>query len=173
MKYADGPTAEATIHVAASPETLWPLVSDIHLIASLSTELQEVAWLDEVREPALGAAFRGRSCHPAAGEWTTTSRVIACEPPRLFAWAVEDPENPSATWRFELTPRDDGTDLRQWARMGPGPSNLTVVIAAMPQKEERIVAVRLREWQAAIDVNLAALKDLAEQDLAESATIRR
>jgi uncharacterized protein YndB with AHSA1/START domain len=162
MKYADGPTAEATVHVSAPPEVLWPLVSDIHLMASLSTEVQEVAWLDEVGEPAVGAAFRGRSRHRAVGEWTTTSRIIACEPPRVFAWAVEDPEDPSATWRFELTPRAGGTDLRQWARMGPGFSFLCQAIAAMPDKEERIVAGRLREWQAAIEVNLAALKELAE-----------
>jgi uncharacterized protein YndB with AHSA1/START domain len=162
MKYADGPTAEATVHVSAPPEVLWPLVSDIHLMASLSTEVQEVAWLDEVGEPAVGAAFRGRSRHRAVGEWTTTSRIIACEPPRVFAWAVEDPEDPSATWRFELTPRAGGTDLRQWARMGPGFSFLCQAIAAMPDKEERIVAGRLREWQAAIEANLAALKELAE-----------
>jgi uncharacterized protein YndB with AHSA1/START domain len=162
MKYADGPTAEATVHVSAPPEVLWPLVSDIHLMASLSTEVQEVAWLDEVGEPAVGAAFRGRSLHRAVGEWTTTSRIIACDPPRVFAWAVEDPEDPSATWRFELTPRAGGTDLRQWARMGPGFSFLCQAIAAMPDKEERIVAGRLREWQAAIEANLAALKELAE-----------
>lgn len=162
MKYADGPTAEATVHVSAPPEVLWPLVSDIHLMASLSTEVQEVAWLDEVGEPAVGAAFRGRSRHRAVGEWTTTSRIIACDPPRVFAWAVEDPEDPSATWRFELTPRAGGTDLRQWARMGPGFSFLCQAIAAMPEKEERIVAGRLREWQAAIEANLAALKKLAE-----------
>jgi uncharacterized protein YndB with AHSA1/START domain len=162
MKYADGPTAEATVHVSAPPEVLWPLVSDIHLMASLSTEVQEVAWLDEVGEPAVGAAFRGRSRHRAVGEWTTTSRIIACDPPRVFAWAVEDPEDPSATWRFELTPRAGGTDLRQWARMGPGFSFLCQAIAAMPDKEERIVAGRLREWQAAIEANLAALKELAE-----------
>jgi len=88
--------------------------------------------------------------------------VIACQAPREFAWIVEDPDNPTATWRFELTPDGDGTVLRQWARMGPGPSNLTAVIAAMPDKEERIVAGRLREWQAGIDANLAALKDRAE-----------
>jgi hypothetical protein len=162
MKYADGPTAEATVHVSAPPEVLWPLVSDIHLMASLSTEVQEVAWLDEVGEPAVGAAFRGRSLHRAVGEWTTTSRIIACDPPLVFAWAVEDPEDPSATWRFELTPRAGGTDLRQWARMGPGFSFLCQAIAAMPDKEERIVAGRLREWQAAIEANLAALKELAE-----------
>jgi Polyketide cyclase / dehydrase and lipid transport len=162
MRYADGPTAEATVHVSAPPDVLWPLVSDIHLVASLSSEVQEVAWLDEVREPVVGAAFRGRSRHRAVGEWNTTSRVVACDPPRVFAWAVEDPEDPAAMWRFELTPRAGGTDLRQWARMGPGFSFLCQAIAAMPDKEERIVAGRLREWQAAIEANLAALKELAE-----------
>jgi len=162
MRYADGPVAEATIQVSAPPEVLWALVSDIHLVASLSREVQEVAWLDEVREPAVGAAFRGRSCHRQVGEWSTTSRVIVCDPPRTFAWAVEDPADPAATWRFELTPHDGGTRLRQWARMGPGFSLLRRAIAAMPDKEERIVAGRLREWQEAIETNLAALKELAE-----------
>jgi Polyketide cyclase / dehydrase and lipid transport len=163
MRYADGPTAEASIHVEAPPEVLWPLISDIHLVAALSTEVQEVAWLGDAHEPTLGAAFHGRSLHPAVGEWTTTSRVVECTPPRVFAWAVENPDNPAATWLFALTPRAGGTDLRQWARMGPGESNLTVAIRAEPHKEERIVAARLREWQAAIEANLAALKDLAER----------
>ena len=162
MRYAEGPTAEATVHVSAPPEVLWTLVSDIHLVASLSREVQEVAWLDDVREPAVGAAFRGRSRHPQVGEWSTTSRVVACDPPRVFAWAVEDPDDPSAVWRFELTPSGGGTELRQWARMGPGFSLLCRAIAAMPDKEERIVAGRLREWQAGIEANLAALKELAE-----------
>jgi Polyketide cyclase / dehydrase and lipid transport len=162
MRYADGPTAEARVHVSAPPEVLWPLVSDIHLVASLSGEVQEVTWLDDVKEPVVGAAFRGRSRHRAVGEWTTTSRVVACDPPRVFAWAVENPDDPAAMWRFELTPRDGGTELRQWARMGPGFSFLWRAIEAMPEKEERIIAGRLREWQAAIEANLAALKELAE-----------
>lgn len=163
MKYADGPIAEATVHIAAPPERVWELVSDIYLVASLSGEVQEVGWLDGAAGPALGCAFRGRSRHPRAGEWTTTSRVVECEAPRAFGWDVEDPASPTASWRFELTRREGGTTLRQWARMGPGPSNLTVAIAAMPEKEERIVAGRLREWQAGIDANLAAIKELAER----------
>lgn len=157
MKYADGPTAEATVHVDAPPERVWALVSDIHLVASLSTEVQEVEWV----EP--GATFRGRSRHPAVGEWTTISHVVSCDAPRAFAWAVMDPADPSATWHFELAPGDGGgTELRQWARMGPGRSNLNRAIDAMPEKEERIIAGRIREWQAGIDANLAALKKLAE-----------
>lgn len=163
MKYADGPTAEATVHVVAPPERVWPLVSDIHLMAAWSEELQEVDWLDAAPAPALGRAFRGRNRHPQGGEWTTVSRVVACEAPRSFGWDVEDPAHPTASWRFELTPHEGGTTVRQWARMGPGPSNLTTVIEARPDKEERIVAGRLREWQAGIESNLATIKELAER----------
>ena len=120
MRYAEGPTAEATIHVSAPPEVLWTLVSDIHLVASLSREVQEVAWLDDVREPAVGAAFKGRSRHPQVGEWTTMSRVVACDPPRVFAWAVENPDDPAAVWRFELTPHEGGTELRAVGADGAG-----------------------------------------------------
>jgi hypothetical protein len=98
MRYADGPVAEATIQVSAPPEVLWALVSDIHLVASLSREVQEVAWLDEVREPAVGAAFRGRSCHRQVGEWSTTSRVIVCDPPRRSR----------GLWRIRRIPRRCG-----------------------------------------------------------------
>ena len=162
MRYADGPTAEGRVHVAAPPERLWPLVSDIHLVASLSTEVQEVAWLDDGDAPAPGRTFRGRNRHPAVGEWTVTCHVVECDPPRAFGWAVGDPDHPAARWRFELVPDGAGTTLRQWARMGPAPSGLTPAIERAPDMEERIVAGRLREWQAAIDANLAALKELAE-----------
>jgi uncharacterized protein YndB with AHSA1/START domain len=160
VKYAEGPTAEAAVHVAAPPERVWELVSDIHLIASISTELQEVEWVDG---PArLGAVFRGRNRHPMAGEWTTTSHVVEFDPPRAFAWAVEDPANPTALWRFELAPREGGTDLRQWARMGPGPSHLNRLIAATPDREEWIVERRLARWRAGMDANLAAITKLAQ-----------
>lgn len=157
MRYADGPTAQAAIHVDAPPERVWALVSDIHLVASLSSEVQEVEWV----EP--GSTFRGHNRHPAVGDWTTTSHVVACEAPRAFSWAVADPASPAATWGFELVPDGRGTLLRQWARMGPGRSNLNRIIEAMPDKEERLVAGRLREWLAGMDANLAALKELAER----------
>ena len=163
MRYAEGPTAEADVRIAASPERVWALVSDIHLIASLSAEVQEVEWLDGVTVAAPGARFRGRSRHPAVGEWSTTSHVVEYEAPRVFAWAVEDPEHPAASWRFELAAYEGGTQLRQRVRMGPGRSNLNHAIEAMPEKEERIVAGRLREFRAGIDANLAALKELAER----------
>lgn len=155
---------EASTLVNATPETLWPLVTDIELIASLSTELQRVRWLDEGGGSgvAVGRRFEGTNFHQARGEWCTTSSVIACTEPRVFSWAVENVEDPTAVWGFELTPTDEGTVLRQFAQLGPGPSGLSQVIARMPEKEERIVEHRLREFRAGIERNLAAIRELAE-----------
>ena len=87
---------------------------------------------------------------------------MECDEERRFSWAVMDTENPTATWLFTLTPVEGGTELRQWVRMGPGPSNLTTVIEKMPDKEERIVAHRCREWQQSIERTLAGIKERAE-----------
>lgn len=161
-RYADTPTVEASTWVDADPARVWSLVSDIELMPSLSSELQSVEWVDGADGPRLGARFVGHNEHDAFGRWTTTSLVVACDAPREFAWAVGDPDHPSATWRFRLTPRDGGTSLNFWMRMGPGRSGLSVAIDSMPDKEEKIVFVRMREFEAAIGKTLAAIKRLAE-----------
>ena len=53
--------------------------------------------------------------------------------------------------------------LEQWARMGPARSGLSLAIDAMPEKEAKIVFVRLREWEAGLKHNLAAIKEMAER----------
>ncbi|MGA6161029.1 hypothetical protein [Amycolatopsis magusensis] len=47
-------------------------------------------------------------------------------------------------------------------QMGPGPSGLSFAIESMPDKEQKIVFVRLRELEKAILANLDAIKKLAE-----------
>jgi uncharacterized protein YndB with AHSA1/START domain len=171
MRYADGPTAEATVHIAAPPETVWRFVSDIHFLASLSQEVQAVEWVEGeptpgTDPPALGCRFLGHNHHPAAGEWTTPNHIVSCDPPRAFGWDTGHAESPAASWRFELTPRAGGTDLRQWVRMGPGWSNLVRLIESMPEKEERIVERRMSEFRAGLESNVAAIKQIAEKETA-------
>lgn len=160
MRYADGPTTEVEVLIDASIERVWELVCDIGVPARFSAELQEARWLDE--GPAVGARFAGRNRHAAAGEWETTSVVTELEPMRAFAWAVGDPEVPSATWRFDLSEEDGRVRLRQRARLGPGPSGLTPAIEAMPDKEERIIARRLEEHRVNMQATVDGLKELAE-----------
>jgi uncharacterized protein YndB with AHSA1/START domain len=157
------PTVEVSTWIDAPPEHVWRLVSDIGLMPGLSRELQSVEWLDGVCQPAVGARFLGRSKHDALGEWSTTSYVVEYAPCQAFAWAVEDPEQPSATWRFTLHPEQDGTTLSQWVRLGPGRSGLSIAIDQMPDQEQKIVFVRLREFEESMTRTLAAIKALAEQ----------
>jgi hypothetical protein len=161
-RYADLPTVEVRTWVDAPAERVWKLVADIELMPTMSDELQEAHWLDGATEAAVGAKFLGTSNHESLGQWSTTSEVIECEPTRVFAWAVEDRDNPTAIWRFRLEPKDGGTELSQWMQMGPARSGLSVAIEQMPDKEEKIVFVRMREFERNMSVTLAHIKKLAE-----------
>ena len=161
-RHADRPTVEVPIEIDAPPERVWAIVSDIETMPGASPELQAVEWLDGRSGPGLEARFAGHNRHDAFGEWSTVSVIVAYDPPRVFAWAVGDPEIPAAIWRFSLEPRDGGTLLRQWVQMGPGRSGLSFAIEQMPDKEQKIVFVRLREFEAYMEATLAAIKRLAE-----------
>jgi uncharacterized protein YndB with AHSA1/START domain len=160
VKYADGPTVEVDVLVAAPIERVWALVSDIELPARFSSEFLGARWIDD--DQKVGARFAGRNHHDALGEWETTSFVARYEPPLAFEWAVTDGDNPSASWWFELNEEPGGTRLRQGMRMGPAPSGLSIAIDAMPDKEDRIVARRLAEHERNMRATLEGIKQLAE-----------
>jgi ligand-binding SRPBCC domain-containing protein len=155
MRYADGPSVEVETYIDAPPSAVWALVSDVTIPVRFSDELEEVTWLDDTR-------FTGRSRHSAIGEWETTCTVVSCDPESLFAWVVGDPENPSAQWRFSLYAEGSGTRLRQWMRMGPAPSGLTIAIEAMPDKEGRIIDRRLDEHRTNMQLTVEGIRNLAE-----------
>ena len=162
-RYADKPTVEVPIEIDAPPERVWAIVSDIAVMPGASPELQAVEWLDGRSGPGLEARFAGHNRHEALGEWSTESVIVQYDPPRVFAWAVGDPDEPSAIWRFSLEPQEGGTLLRHWVQVGPGRSGLSYAIDQMPDKEQKIVFVRLREFEAHMGATLAAIKMLAEE----------
>ena len=125
-------------------------------------ELQSVEWLDGAAGQAAGAGFAGRSRYEALGEWESTSCVVEFEPERVFGLAVGDPADPAALWRFRLEPKDGGTELSEWVQMGPGQSGLSLAIDRMPDKEQKIVFVRMREFERNVTGTLERFKALAE-----------
>ena len=161
-RFADGPAVEVEVEVDAPADVVWELVCDVDLPGRFSDEFEAASWLDGATRPGVGARFRGRNRHPAIGSWETVSTITECVEGRVLAWAVDDPANPASTWRFELEPVGDSTILRQSARIGPGPSGLTLEIDADPEREEEIIRRRLDEHRGNMQRTVDGIKALAE-----------
>lgn len=161
VRYADSPRTHVEVRIATPPEVVWPLLCDINLPSAFSQEFQGAEWIDD--GPAPGARFRGRNRHPVVGEWEALCTVTAMEDQRVFEWTVGDLADRSARWRFELEPDGDGCLLRFSAEMGPGPSGLTPAIRRMPDREEDIVAHRLREWADNMQRTAQGIARIAEE----------
>ncbi|HEY7052168.1 MAG TPA: SRPBCC family protein [Mycobacterium sp.] len=162
MRYRDQPTVEVTQRVRCDVPMAWRYVTDINLPARCSAELESAEWLGDADTVTLGARFRGRSRHEALGSWETVCEVVEVEDQRRWVWNVVSPDGVSATWGFEVEPASDGTLIRQWARMGPAPSGLSIGIAANPDKEARIISRRLSEWRQNMQANLEWIRTQAE-----------
>ncbi|OKJ41549.1 polyketide cyclase [Streptomyces sp. CB01580] len=175
MRYADGPSMQCAVHVEAAVPRVWDMVTDIHLPTRFSPELKRVVWLDGADGPVVGARFEGFNHNDRLGDWQTVSQVTEVAERRAFTWAVLDvngrygeatldPERCLASWRYEIEAEGTGTLLRQTVRLGPGRSGLTVAIEKMPDREEEIIAFRLKDLRAGMETTLDGIRTLAEKD---------
>jgi hypothetical protein len=106
----------------ASPRAVWELVTDVTRIGEFSPETLEGRWLDGATGPAVGARFQGhvkRNGRPPM--YWTTCKVTICEPDKDFAFVVEVPGVGTGvnTWRYQLTPAGDGTDVTESFTLTP------------------------------------------------------
>jgi uncharacterized protein YndB with AHSA1/START domain len=103
-----------TVHMAAPPERIWDLVSDVTRIGRYSPETFEAEWLDGATGPAVGARFRGHVKRNGKGPtyWTTCT-VLTSEPASEFAFGVGPGRTPLNVWRYRLEPAGDGTDVTE------------------------------------------------------------
>jgi nitroreductase/uncharacterized protein YndB with AHSA1/START domain len=141
VTFAAGPGVTVEVETKATPEDLWPFISDPDLLARWSDEFQGATWDDE---PGEGTRFTGRNAIEGLGEWETSSECVAYRPNREFGWKVQRPdaEEPGTQWRLELVPLAGGTRLRFAMRFGPGSSGLTWNIDSEPERETEIIRDR-------------------------------
>ena len=111
-----------TVHMTATPERIWELVSDVTRIGRYSPETFEAEWLDGATGPAVGAKFRGHVKRNGIGPiYWTKCIVLACEPGREFAFGVGPSKRPWNVWRYRLEPKGDGTDVTESFELAPLP----------------------------------------------------
>jgi hypothetical protein len=143
-----------TVHIAASADLVWDLVSDVTRIGEFSPETFEAQWLDGATGPRAGARFRGHVRRNGRGPvyWTTCT-VTAADPGREFGFSVAGLGGSTAnTWRYRLEPAADGTDVTESFEMPAtlvnriywtlgGPARLRTNLDGMRTTLERIKAV--------------------------------
>jgi uncharacterized protein YndB with AHSA1/START domain len=110
-----------TVHMAAPPQLVWDLVSDVTRIGSYSPETFEAEWIEGATGPAVGARFRGHVKRNGIGPvyWTTCT-VSECEPGKSFAFGVGAAgKRPLNVWRYEIAPADGGSDVTESFTLSP------------------------------------------------------
>jgi uncharacterized protein YndB with AHSA1/START domain len=102
-------TAEVERSIAATPEAVYDLVSDVTRMGEWSPETSSCRWVGGAAGPAVDARFVG-SNRRGPLLWSTSCRVTAADPGREFAFTVTFAGLPISDWRYTFTP--DGVGCR-------------------------------------------------------------
>ncbi len=109
-----------TVRIAAPPERVWALVTDVTITGRFSPETFDAEWLDGATGPGVGVRFRGhvrRNGRRWLVYWSSCT-ITTCEPSRDFAFQVDLVGGAKAVeWRYHLEPSEGGTDVTESFRL--------------------------------------------------------
>lgn len=103
-----GETVSLSRDVAAAPERVWTLVSDLPRMGEWSPENTGGTWIKGAAGPVTGARFRGTNAH-GKKSWTTIVTVDTCDPGREFAFEVAAAGFKVARWCYQIEPTPSGS----------------------------------------------------------------
>jgi uncharacterized protein YndB with AHSA1/START domain len=106
------PADEVTVHVAASPEDVWDMVSDVTRMGEWSPECFRCRWYGSPKGPEAGARFVGFN-RASWRIWATPNVVVEAERGRIFSWRTLANGN---IWAYRMEPDGEGalvTESRQ------------------------------------------------------------
>ena len=102
-----------SIDIAATPDEVYALVSDITRMGEWSPECVECSWAKGATGPEVGARFKARNKGARGPGWSNTPTVTAARPGREFAFNRQGPGIGSYTWRYVMEPTTTGTRLTE------------------------------------------------------------
>jgi hypothetical protein len=111
------PTAKrgsASVKIAAAPDLVYGLITDITRMGEWSPECYRCTWLDGASVAVPGARFHGYN-RLGRYRWRTTAVINSAESGRSFAFTtVHDKTGREETaWRYDLLPDPAGTNLTE------------------------------------------------------------
>lgn len=113
-----------TIHMDASPQAVWELVSDVTRIGIYSPETFEAKWTGGSTGPAVGATFKGHVKRNGKGPTYWTPCVVTeSVPGQVFAFGVGKAGKPINTWAYRMKAHGGGTDVTESFELAPNIAN--------------------------------------------------
>jgi hypothetical protein len=104
---------EVTVAVAASPDRVYDLVSDVTRMGEWSPECHRCEWTGGSTGPRVGARFKARNKRGLL-RWSNTPTVVVAEPGREFAFSRTAFGAGEYVWSYVMSARPDGgTDLTE------------------------------------------------------------
>ena len=103
---APSPSATGSVQIAATPEAVYALITDLPVLAELAEENVRMRWRKgSAAQP--GAVFVG---HNRNGwrRWSTTCTVTDARPGETFAFDVRSGPIPVAHWAYQISPDSEG-----------------------------------------------------------------
>ena len=97
-----------SVDVAASPDVVWGLVSDLARMGDWSPECTGVKWAGAApgpTGPTVGAVFKGRN-KIGIRRWSTKGTIVAADPNQRIAWDIANLGLPVARWSYTIEPAD-------------------------------------------------------------------
>lgn len=98
---------EVTRRMAASPERVWALITDVTRMGEWSPETTKCTWVGKVKGPQVGARFAGQNRN-GRRRWATPCVVTESSPGRTFSFRVAVGPVKIATWTYDIAPTDGG-----------------------------------------------------------------
>ncbi len=152
------PHHDESLDIAASPEALYDLVSDVTRTGEWSPVCRSCWWDDEAEAGRVGAWFHGRNETPDR-TWETRSQVSVADRGSEFAWIVG---GDLVRWQFVMTPTGTGgetTLTESWAYL---PGGIALFEEKFGDRAQAEIDDRTRQALDGIPRTLARIKEIAE-----------
>jgi uncharacterized protein YndB with AHSA1/START domain len=109
-----------TREIAAPPDEVWALVSDLPRMGEWSPENEGGEWVGGATGPTAGAKFRGSNRH-GSKRWKTMATIVDADPGRRLSFRVTAFGLKVADWAYDIEPTATGCLVTEsWTDLRPG-----------------------------------------------------
>jgi hypothetical protein len=106
---------ELSVHVDASPDEVYALVSDVTRTPEYSPEVLRCTWLDGAEGPAVGVRFAAVNRFDRGPAWRNRPVITVADPGREFSFVRREPLGLTGTirWTYRMVEEGSGTRVHE------------------------------------------------------------